>query len=181
MTIKITEVRIKLTGDPRNKLKAFCSVTFDDAFVVRDLKVIEGNRGPFVAMPSRKIADRCSACRGKNDLRAAFCSHCGARLDPERGDRDAQGRVRLHADLAHPINAECRLALHNAIVAAYTEEVELSKQAGYKPKSFDDFDGDDFFDDDYTAELLRQRTARGSNPARPAAEGGDVAASESGS
>ena len=53
----VTEVRVKLTDDPRNKLKAYCSITIDQAFVVRDLKIIEGHRGPFVAMPSRKLAD----------------------------------------------------------------------------------------------------------------------------
>ena len=49
----ITEVRIKLMEDnnENERLQAFCSVTFDDAFVVRDLKIIEGTKGSFVAMP----------------------------------------------------------------------------------------------------------------------------------
>ena len=79
---QVTEVRIKLTADPRNKLKAYCSVTIDDAFVIRDLKIIEGTRGPFVAMPSRKLSDHCSRCHHKNHLRASFCNHCGS---PPRG------------------------------------------------------------------------------------------------
>ena len=56
--MKITEIRVKLVdGDPtRQRLRAFCSLTFDNAFVVRDLKVLEGNQGYFVAMPSRKMA-----------------------------------------------------------------------------------------------------------------------------
>ena len=83
-SFEITEVRVKLSADPRSKLKAFCSVTIDDAFVVRDLKVIEGGKGPFVAMPSRKLSDHCSRCNHKNHLRAAYCNHCGAQLDPER-------------------------------------------------------------------------------------------------
>ena len=53
--MKITEVRIALRED--DKLKAFASVTFDDCFVVRGLKIISGNGGMFVAMPSRKKPD----------------------------------------------------------------------------------------------------------------------------
>ena len=57
--MQITEVRIKLMEDPGERLKAFCSVTFDNCFVVRDLKIIEGTSGPFVAMPSRKLTSHC--------------------------------------------------------------------------------------------------------------------------
>ena len=53
--MEITEVRISLRND--DKLKAFASVTFDDCFVVRGLKIIEGAGGTFVAMPSRKRND----------------------------------------------------------------------------------------------------------------------------
>ena len=49
----ITEVRIKLMEDPQERLQAFCSITFDHCFVIRDLKIIEGAKGSFVAMPSR--------------------------------------------------------------------------------------------------------------------------------
>ena len=67
--MKVTEVRIKLTGETDDRLLAFCSVTFDDCFVVRDLKIIEGNNGPFVAMPSRKLSSHCGKCGTKNHLR----------------------------------------------------------------------------------------------------------------
>ncbi len=54
--MQITEIRIALRND--DKLKAFVSVTFDDAFVVRGMKIIEGKDGHlFVAMPSRKKPD----------------------------------------------------------------------------------------------------------------------------
>jgi stage V sporulation protein G len=53
--MEITEVRLTLRHEDR--LKAFVSITFDDAFVVRGLKVIEGNTGLFVAMPSRRGKD----------------------------------------------------------------------------------------------------------------------------
>ncbi len=51
----ITEVRVRLRNEER--LKGFVNVTFDDAFVVRGMKVISGNSGYFVAMPSRRLPD----------------------------------------------------------------------------------------------------------------------------
>jgi stage V sporulation protein G len=53
--MEITEVRLTLRHEDR--LKAFVSITFDNAFVVRGLKVIEGNSDLFVAMPSRRRKD----------------------------------------------------------------------------------------------------------------------------
>src|SRR5437870_12536402 len=53
--IEITEVRVSLRND--EKLKAVVSVTLNDSFVVRGLKIIRGNSGLFVAMPSRKRPD----------------------------------------------------------------------------------------------------------------------------
>jgi stage V sporulation protein G len=53
--MEITEVRLTLRQEER--LKAFVSITFDNAFVVRGLKVIAGNSGLFVAMPSRRGKD----------------------------------------------------------------------------------------------------------------------------
>lgn len=53
--MKITEIRIHLMGEDR--LKAFASVTFDDCFVVRNMKVVEGTKGVFLCMPSRKLPD----------------------------------------------------------------------------------------------------------------------------
>jgi stage V sporulation protein G len=52
----ITDVRVRLIGD-EGKLKAIVSVTFDDEFVVHDIKVIEGQNGLFIAMPSRKMSE----------------------------------------------------------------------------------------------------------------------------
>ena len=53
--MKITEVRIHLMGEER--LKAFASVTFDDAFVVRNMKIVEGTNGVFLCMPYCKLHD----------------------------------------------------------------------------------------------------------------------------
>ncbi len=79
--MEITEVRIKLMSDNAERLLAFCSMTIDGCFVVRDLKIIRGIKGPFVAMPSRKLTDHCHRCHGKNALRSNYCanavSDCG--------------------------------------------------------------------------------------------------------
>ena len=53
--MEITEVRITLKSE--EKLKAFASITFDNSFVVRGLKVINGSQGYFVSMPSRRRKD----------------------------------------------------------------------------------------------------------------------------
>jgi stage V sporulation protein G len=55
--MNITEVRVALRDDSDLRLKAFASITLDDAFVVRGIKIIEGQNGMFVAMPSRKRKD----------------------------------------------------------------------------------------------------------------------------
>ncbi len=54
--VNITDVRIRKMND-EGKMKAIVSVTFDDAFVVHDIKIIEGQNGLFIAMPSRKVAE----------------------------------------------------------------------------------------------------------------------------
>ncbi len=141
--MEITEVRVKLTSSQSDRVRAFCSVTLDREFVVRDIKVIEGTNGLFVAMPSRKIADHCPKCRGKNHLRAKFCNECGAKLRDNRAPRNGSGRSKLHADVAHPINMACRERLQDAILGAFNEELESSKQPGYKP-----IDLDEGYDDD---------------------------------
>ena len=140
--MQLTEVRINLCGGAASRLKAFASLTFDNTFVVRDVKLIDGNDGIFLAMPSRKLCDHCRRCGEKNHLRARFCNGCGARLDENRGlqhrpgnghgnGHAAGGRLKLHADIAHPINAGCRQTIEREVVKAYLDELERSKQPGY--------------------------------------------------
>ncbi|NLJ98378.1 MAG: septation regulator SpoVG [Tissierellia bacterium] len=80
--MKVTDVRIRKVAT-EGKMKAVVSVTFDDQFVVHDIKIIEGQNGLFIAMPSRKMAD---------------------------------GEFR---DIAHPINAETRKKIQNAVFEQY--------------------------------------------------------------
>lgn len=143
--MEITEVRIKLVenaeaGNPR--LHAFCSITLDDAFVVRDLKIIEGAHGPFVAMPNRKLTDRCR-CGQKNPFQARFCANCGQRLDEKRAIRATDGRAKLHADIAHPINPHCRKMIERAVLEGYAKELELAKLPGYRSRYGEADDGEE--------------------------------------
>jgi stage V sporulation protein G len=54
--MQITDIRVRVVSK-ESKMKAVVSVTFDDAFVVHDIKVIEGEKGLFIAMPSKRIPD----------------------------------------------------------------------------------------------------------------------------
>ena len=54
--MNITDVRIRKVND-EGKMKTIVSITFDDEFVVHDIKIIEGQNGPFIAMPSRKMSE----------------------------------------------------------------------------------------------------------------------------
>jgi len=139
--MQITEVRVKLMDDPHDRLMAFCSITLDGCFVIRDLKLIQGKGGPFVAMPSRKLTDRCGRCHTKNHLRAAYCNHCGVRLRDERAAKDDDGRAKLYADIAHPINPACREMIQCEVARAYERELVLSKEPGYVC-SYDDYGED---------------------------------------
>ena len=80
--MNITDIRLKKI-DNGSKMKAIASITFDDAFVVREIRVIEGQNGLFVAMPSRKTPT---------------------------------GEFK---DIAHPINANTRQLIQNAILEEY--------------------------------------------------------------
>ena len=153
--MELTEVRINLCGEHGSRLKAFCSLTFDNTFVIRDVKLIDGNEGLFLAMPSRKLCDHCPGCKEKNHLRARYCNNCGRRLNETRylqyrnGNGYSHGhgtRLKLHADIAHPINAACRLEIEQRVLHAYFEELERSKLPGYVPVSLDGGDLD-FYDE----------------------------------
>jgi stage V sporulation protein G len=139
--VDITEVRIKLMDDPNDRLQGFCSITFDGCFVIRDLKIIQGTKGAFVAMPSRKLTDRCGNCGTKNHLRARFCNDCGAQLEEERAIKDDDGRAKLYADIAHPINSGCRDMIQSKVLESFEREKVHAHKPGYVC-SYDDYGED---------------------------------------
>ena len=82
--MRITDIRVRKVSQ-EGKMKAVVSVTFDDAFVVHDIKIIEGKEKLFAAMPNRKTADG------------------------------------TFKDIVHPITAQMREELQNAVLLRYQE------------------------------------------------------------
>lgn len=138
--MRVTEVWVQLVEDRNGKVKAFCSITFDNAFVVRDLKIIEiedgsgDNKRLFVAMPSRKLSAKCGRCGHKNHVEAHYCNYCACQLPEGRKFVNKYGQVKIHADVAHPITQEYRQIIQDAVLAEYYKELELSKNPDYKTK-----------------------------------------------
>jgi stage V sporulation protein G len=161
--MEITEVRIKLMEDSDDRLQGFCSITFDNCFVVRDLKIIDGANGPFVAMPSRKLTSHCHQCGTKNHLKALYCNQCGTRLRDDRAVRDAEGRIKLYADIAHPINSQCREMIQSRVIAEFRAEQERAKQPGYVSRYDEDYD-DDIDVGTYTPPTKEPRPAAATPP-----------------
>lgn len=136
--MEITEVRIKLMESSEDRLRAFCSITFDHCFVVRDLKIIDGVHGPFVAMPSRKLTGHCQRCGHKNHLRSLYCNQCGVKLRSS-ADADAESPQKLYADVAHPINSACREMIQNAVIHELESELARAGEPGYRSRYDDEF------------------------------------------
>lgn len=140
--MEITEIRVALreefarsasggsgteAGDPRaageKRLKAYATLTFDHCFVVRNIKVIEGKHGLFVAMPSHKPKVACARCRFKNDAGGHYCSQCGAQIPPAVVTLGPEGaEAPSHRDIAHPVTVEFRQYLHQKVIEAYEAE-----------------------------------------------------------
>ena len=128
-------------GDARpggeTRLKAYATLTFDSCFVVRNIKIIEGKSGLFVAMPSHKPKMACGRCQFKNDLGGRYCCQCGSSLSrPIERAVTLSGEppeAQAHRDIAHPITAEFRQYLQQKVLAAY--EAELAR-AGTPPSEF---------------------------------------------
>ena len=171
----ITEVRVKLVPRGHDKLRAFCSITIGNNFVIRDLKVIAGSKGAFVAMPSRKLTNRCSHCGGKNHHRASYCNDCGHRLLEDKVPQALSGRQKLHADIAHPINSNCRSMIQKCVLDVYQEEVTRAQDPSYQPMDLDVFEQDFLNDADVAArqELTEACRANAEGPG----ESSEVAAS----
>ena len=120
--MKITETRIFIKEGKDKKLKAYATVTLDDAFVVRNIKVIQGASGMFIAMPSRKIKFPCSRCGFKNEVGSRYCNQCAAELAPVSDEDMARDAKAEHRDIAHPISQQFRDYLQSEIINAYQLE-----------------------------------------------------------
>ncbi|OGX33926.1 MAG: hypothetical protein A3C36_01295 [Omnitrophica WOR_2 bacterium RIFCSPHIGHO2_02_FULL_52_10] len=128
--MEITEIRIFPKEGLDKKLKAYATVTFDNAFVVRNIKIIQGASGLFIAMPSRKMKYLCPNCRSKNEVGSKFCNHCGASIGSglqRASNADAKAE---HRDIAHPITQEFREYLQTKILRAYEKEIVAGDGSG---------------------------------------------------
>ena len=128
----ITEVRVKLPdateGHPRRRLLAYVSVVLDDCFVVHELKIIQGNTGPFVSMPSRKLAGHCLGCHSKVPVIDEFCGCCGRPM-PVPDVRDEK----FYVDVAHPITQEFRRYLEEEVIRTYEHTLRGASDATQVP------------------------------------------------
>ena len=127
--MEITEVRIFSKEGSNNKLKAYATITIDNAFVVRNIKVIEGKSGFFIAMPSRKIKEPCPKCNHKNVIHSKFCNECGSQIPVSTQPQVSQDpdqthdlRQSEHKDIAHPITVQAREYIQKKILDAYQAE-----------------------------------------------------------
>lgn len=120
--MEITEVRVSLKDGGNKKLKAYATVTFDDCFVVRNIKVIEGGTGLFVAMPSKKSKQFCPRCGKKVEVKSKHCNQCGAQLPPAPVDIDKEQSQQMYQDIAHPINQQFRDYLQKKVLDEYNKQ-----------------------------------------------------------
>jgi stage V sporulation protein G len=132
--MEITETRVFPKEGLNNKLKAYATITIYNEFVVRNIKIIEGKTGLFVAMPSRKIKDSCPKCGHKNEIRSRFCNECGSHIPekvPGAGSPEAQldARQAEHKDIAHPITVQCREYIQKKVLDAYEAEKNKLSEA----------------------------------------------------
>jgi stage V sporulation protein G len=119
--VEITEVKIFLREKQDLRLKAYATITFDDAFVVRDLRVIEGKNGLFVAMPSNKMRLSCPRCNRKNVIGSKFCNFCGSNIENLK-EASNVARSEEHRDIAHPITSEAREYIQKVVLESYEKE-----------------------------------------------------------
>ena len=129
--MEVTEVRVfSRNKDSNKKLKAYVTVTFDNCFVVRDVKVIEGSKGLFVAMPSSKMKITCPQCGHRNVVRSKFCNQCGTTVEQlsKPSATPEEARQTEHKDIAHPITPDCREYIQKKVLQAYEEEAAKAPQ-----------------------------------------------------
>lgn len=130
--MEITEVRIFPRESQDKKLRAYATVTFDNAFVVRNIKVIQGSNGLFIAMPSRKVKQPCSKCGFRNESRSKFCNQCGAQLPQVSRPVSVSDTESEHKDICHPITQTFREYLQKKVIDAFEKEAASpsSRQTG---------------------------------------------------
>ncbi len=127
--MEVTDVQVNLCANEEDRLRAYCAVVFDNAFVVHNVRVIERADGLLVAMPSRKVTAKCSSCNFRNPVDQSYCGNCGLRLRDGDAARRTQPETKVHFDVAHPINPGCRRKIEEAVLKAYREALQRGDAA----------------------------------------------------
>jgi stage V sporulation protein G len=124
--MEITGVNVRLIKPVRrSNVLCVASVTLDNCFVVRNIRLLEGPKGYFIAMPSQALTTKCRRCGRRNPVRSNYCNLCGSRLPEERLPIDQQtGKPRAHQDVAHPIKTELREKIQASIIQEYKKVLE---------------------------------------------------------
>lgn len=108
--MQITDVRVRKATGNEGKLRAFCSVVIDGAFVVHDLRVVEGAHGLFVAMPRQKnakgeykdVAHPITA-EAREQLQQSVLTAFEAAQKKERAEQAEQADTTVQADQMEPV------------------------------------------------------------------------------
>jgi stage V sporulation protein G len=147
--MEITEIRVFLKDGQDKKLRAYTTVTFDNCFVVRNIKVIHSTNGLFMAMPSRKTKFACPKCNFKNEAGSKFCNHCGAKLPVQEQSLKPKDAKADHRDIAHPVTKEFREYLQKKVLEAYDQQVAKGESSPADvPQLGEILDSGDIADDD---------------------------------
>lgn len=124
--MKITSVSVREFGrsvHSKNRLLAYSTVVLEDEIAIHDIKIIDGSKGMFVQMPSKKVQAQCPCCKYKNFVLAKFCNECGAKIALPLG-YDKYGNPLLYTDILHPICPEFRQEFSEAVLDAYDARLE---------------------------------------------------------
>lgn len=123
--LEITEVQFRGASKSCSPVVAYCEIVLCNCFVIHDAKIIIGKRGRlFLAMPQRRVSDRCPECLGKNPLTSRFCGDCGSKLDRDDVAILSAERGTLYKDICHPINEVYRSLIEQEVLLRYTEAVD---------------------------------------------------------
>jgi len=107
----ITNVDIILAQN-NERLLAFCTITIDDCFVIKDIRIIKGDERLVVAMPDKQRSEPCEHCKFRIRQRDRHCPRCGKQLTSKTIE---------YVDICFPINSESRSAIDNVILEKYLE------------------------------------------------------------
>lgn len=107
MNITRIEVVLSKRGE---RLLGFSTITLDGSFVIKDIRIIQGNGKIIIAMPDKQRATTCEHCDFKIRQRDNYCPRCGNKLSPI----DVE-----YVDICHPIDSVCRAYIDTAILEQY--------------------------------------------------------------